>query len=45
VTGVEDDAELPYGRTRFVDVASGRSTRIGSRAACRAWLETREPRS
>ena len=45
VTGEEDDAELPYGRTRFVDVASGRSTPIGSRAACRAWLETREPRS
>jgi hypothetical protein len=48
VTGGDETARLPYGRTRFFDGASGRSAPIRSRADCRAWVDTgrpREPRS
>jgi hypothetical protein len=48
VTGEEERAQLPYGRTRFYDAANGRSAPIRSRAGCRIWMETggrSEPRS
>jgi hypothetical protein len=48
VTGDDEKAQLPYGRTRFFDAANGRSAPIRSRADCRVWIATgrpREPRS
>jgi hypothetical protein len=48
VTGEDERAQLPYGRTRFYDAANGRSAPIRSRAGCRIWMETggrSEPRS
>ena len=47
VTGEDETARLPYGRTRFFDAANGRSAPVRSRADCQAWVDgrRREPRS
>jgi ferric-dicitrate binding protein FerR (iron transport regulator) len=47
VTGEDETARLPYGRTRFFDAANGRSAPVRSHADCQAWVDgrRREPRS